>query len=410
MTVFRIALRYLIAPKSHRAVNVISTVAMAGVAVATMAIVVVLSVFNGFSDLARSHWSKIDPEVLIKPANGAKVIYCADSLANALAQRPDIAEATAVLSERALIVSNDGNQMPVIAKGIDHDRQAVVTDIADMIIDGTYSSESNIYDNSVAMQAAVGVAINMSMRPSPYSMAKLYVPRRLGRINPANPAAAYRQLPVMLTGVFQVDQPEYDADHILLPIEHFRQLLEYPAGTGSAIELKAAQGVKIQSLIHNLRHQLTDYEILGRDEQQADALRMISVEKWITFLMLVFILLIAAFNIVSTLSLIVIEKRDDMTTLRALGAPMTMVRSIFVALGWLITTIGGCIGIVLGLILALTQQHFGIIRLNADPTALSIDVYPVIVDAVDIVYVFAAIVATGLIIGFISRIFTKNAD
>ena len=146
----------------------------------------------------------------------------------------------------------------------------------------------------------------------------------------------------------------------------------------------------------------------GRVEQQADTFRMIAVEKWITFTMLVFILLIASFNIVSTLSLMVIEKRADMATLRALGATSASTRSIFVAEGWLITAVGGVAGLVLGVVLSLAQQCFGLVKLAADPSALTIDVYPVRLEWADVAIVFFAIIATGLVIGMVSRLFTKN--
>ena len=234
------------------------------------------------------------------------------------------------------------------------------------------------------------------------------MPRRLGRINPANPAAAYRALDVAVTGVVQVDQPEYDADFVFIPLEAARRMLDYDAGEGSAVELKAAQGVRPDELVRRLAKDLPQYSVQGRVEQQADTFRMIAVEKWITFTMLVFILLIASFNIVSTLSLMVIEKRADMATLRALGATSASTRSIFVAEGWLITAVGGVAGLVLGVVLSLAQQCFGLVKLAADPSALTIDVYPVRLEWADVAIVFFAIIATGLVIGMVSRLFTKN--
>ena len=318
MLALRIALRYLFAKKSHRAVNVIAVISMAGVAVATMAIIVVLSVFNGFTDLAQSHLAAIDPEVRIAPLSG-KVIESADSLARALESRDDVASAAVVLQERALFVSGD-RQTPVIFKGLDPAKARRIADIDAVIIDGVFAPDNGMPDSLAGMQASVGVAINMGLHPSPYSAGRIYVPRRLGRINPANPAAAYRALDVAVTGVVQVDQPEYDADFVFIPLEAARRMLDYDAGEGSAVELKAAQGVRPDELVRRLAKDLPQYSVQGRVEQQADTFRMIAVEKWITFTMLVFILLIASFNIVSTLSLMVIEKRADMATLRALGA------------------------------------------------------------------------------------------
>lgn len=406
MLALRIALRYLFAKKSHRVVNVIAVISMAGVAVATMAIIVVLSVFNGFTDLAHSHLAAIDPEVKISPRQG-KVIDCADSLAAVLEQRPDVEAAAVILQERALLLAGD-YQMPVVFRGLDTAKVRRVTDIDAVIIDGVYADFNSMPDSIAGMQAAVGVAVNLGLRPSPYAAGMIYVPKRKGRINPANPAAAYRSLQVAMTGVVQIDQPEYDADFVFIPLSCARQLLDYRAGEGSAVEVKAARGVSPDQLAESLARDFPQYLVQGRIEQQADTFRMISVEKWVTFLMLVFILLVAAFNIVSTLSLMVIEKRSDMATMRALGAPLSMTRAIFVAEGWLITAVGGIVGLVFGIALSLLQQYGGIVKLAADPSALTIDVYPVRLEWVDVAVVFFAILVTGLLIGLLSRLFTPR--
>lgn len=408
MLALKIALRYLFAKKSHRAVNVIAVISMAGVAVATMAIVVVLSVFNGFTDLAQSHLAAIDPEVRIVPRHG-KVIASADSLANALEGRDDVAAASVVLQERALFVAGD-HQMPVVFKGLDPAKARAVTDIDAIIVDGVYAAVNGMPDSIAGMQASVGVAVGLGLRPSPYAAGQIYVPKRTGRINPANPAGAYHSLPVAVTGVAQIDQPEYDADFVFIPLGAARRLLDYDGGEGSAVELKAARGVSPVTLARNLARDYPEYIVQGRMEQQADTFRMIAVEKWVTFLMLVFILLIAAFNIISTLSLMVIEKRSDIATLRALGAPASMTRAIFVALGWLVTVVGGVVGLVLGVGLSLLQEHFGLVKLAADPSALTIDVYPVRVEWTDVATVLVAIIVTGMLIGAISRIFTRKTN
>jgi len=406
MLTLKIALRYLFAKKSHRAVNVIALISMAGVAVATMAIVVVLSVFNGFTDLAYSHLSAVDPEVKILPKQG-KVIVAADSLAEMIQSRDDVLAAAPVLQERALFVAGD-YQMPIIFKGLDSSRANLIADIDSVIIDGVYTDYNGLPDSLVAVQPAVGVAVNLGVRPSPYLAGDIYVPKRVGRINPANPAAAYRSIPVAVSGIVQIDQPEYDADYVYVPLAAARRLLDYDAGEGSAIEIKAATGVSPDNLVAALALDFPEYIVLGRVQQQEETFRMIAVEKWVTFLMLAFILLIAAFNIVSTLSLMVIEKRSDMSTLRALGAPLALTRNIFVSEGWLITTLGGIVGLLLGIALSLVQEHFGLVKLAADPTALTIDVYPVRLEWGDVAVVFAAILLTGVVIRLLSRLFTRN--
>lgn len=405
--ILRIALRYLFARKSHRVVNVISSISIAGVAVATAAIVVVLSVFNGFTNLARKHLSDVVADVRVsRPA--AKTFAGSDSLCALLDALPEVACAAPVLQERALLVSGEG-QMPVVVKGVDPARFLRVTDIDTLFLDGFYSPDNGMPDSVAGIQVSVGVAMTTGLRPSPLPAATLYMPRRRGRINPANPATAYRQADVAVTGVFRVDDADYDNEYVFAPLDDVRRLLEYDADEVSAIELKAAPGVSSDQAAQAVSAVLDDgFEVLPRDRQHAETFRMIAIEKWVTFLMLVFILIIAAFNIVSTLSLMVIEKTPDMQTLRAMGATRRNVRSIFIAEGWLITVAGGIAGTLAGVVLVLVQQHFGLIKLNGDPAALSTDVYPVELQGGDIMTVLAAVAGVGLVIGLISRLFTRK--
>lgn len=409
MIALRIALRYLFAPKSHRAVNVISVISIAGVAVATMAIVVVLSVFNGFTSLAGDRLGKLDPDLKVTPLEG-KAFASADSLAAAIAAVDGVASAMPVLGERALLVAPD-KQLPVKLIGIDPAEYAA-PGIDSTLIDGVYATHAIVGpDTLAAAQLSVGVALSSHLRPGGESQATLYVPRRLGRINPANPADAYRTLPIAVSGVFQVDQPEYDTDCIFVPLDRLRGLLEYDNNEASAINIALEPGADI-ALVEKGIHEITgkSFDVLPRERQQADTFRMISIEKWVTFLMLVFILLIASFNIVSTLSLLVIEKRDNMLTLRALGASRRTVRAVFADLGWLITACGGVIGTALGVVLSLLQEHFGFIKLDGDPSALSVDSYPVRLAWPDVALVLATVLTVGLAIAQLSRLFSKKID
>ncbi len=407
MIALRIALRYLFAPKSHRAVNIISVISIAGVAVATMAIVVVLSVFNGFTSLAGDRLGKLDPDLKVTPIEG-KTFAQADSIAAAIAATDGVASAMPVLSERALLVAPD-NQLPVRLIGIDpagYDAPGIDS----TLIDGIYATDALVgADTLAAAQLSVGVALGSRLRPGGESQAHIYVPRRLGRINPANPAAAYRTMPVAVSGVFQVDQPEYDTDCVFVPLDRLRALLEYDESEASAINIALSPGADIAAAEKAVRLITgSAFDVLPRERQQADTFRMISIEKWVSFLMLVFILLIASFNIVSTLSLLVIEKRDNMLTLRAIGASRNTVRAVFADLGWLITAAGGVIGTVLGVILSLIQEHFGLIKLDGDPAALSVDSYPVRLEWGDVALVLATVLIVGLAIAALSRLFSKK--
>lgn len=374
-----------------------------------MATVVVLSVFNGFTGLAESRLGRIDPQLKVLPAQG-KVFADADSLAAVIAAVPGVMQALPVLVERGLVVMGE-SQMPVRLMGADFDDDTTGAFIS-TLIDGVYATDAVAGADSIpASQIAVGVAMRTGLRPADGNIASIYVPRRLGRINPANPAAAYRRLPMAVSGVFQIDQPEYDTDFVVVPLGALRSLLEYTGAEASAINIACVAGADESAVQKNIEALAGDaFRVLPRRLQQAETFRMIAVEKWITFLMLVFILLIASFNIVSTLSLLIIEKRANMETLRALGAPRSAIVDIFVHLGTLITASGGVAGLVLGVALAAAQQHFGFIKLDGDPAALSVDAYPVRLLWSDVAIVAAAVFAVGFGIGQLSRIFLRKTN
>lgn len=406
MLPLRIALRYLSAARSHKAVSVISVVAVAGVAVATMAIVVVLSVFNGFTELSRKHLSLIDPDLKIVPVHG-KVFADADSLAAVLTAMPSVEAAMPSLEERALAVAGR-NQMPVMLKGVVPERYSSVVPFDSTMVDGVFNPGLP-FDSMQYAVFSVGSAMELEVRPSFGVPVELYVPRRRGRINPANPAAAYRTRAVTMSGVFAVDQPEYDADYVVAPLDMVRSMLDYNLGEASAIEVRVAPGADIGAAARDVSAALgADYDVLTRERQHPDTYRMIAVEKWVTFMMLAFILLVACFNIITTISLMVIEKRSDMRTLRAMGASGTAIGSIFAWEGALITLAGGVFGMAAGLLLAWLQQRFGLVRLAADPSALTIDVYPVHIEGADIVAVAATLVVVSVLMSFVSRLFTRK--
>ena len=402
MLSLRIALRYLFSKKSHRAVNIISSIAIAGVAVATTAIVVVLSVFNGFSRLSEEHMSRIDPDIMIA-ATAGKSFGAADSLARAISAVADVMAASAVIEEKAMLVS-DQARIPVEFKAVGDSYDSVV-DLDGVIIDGAYM---NSFDTMACMQLSVGVANRTGLRPGVATVAELYVPRRTGRINPANPASSLRSSRMMVTGVLQVDQSDVDNDRIVIPLSEARRMLDY-SDEATAIEVSLRPGADAAGVTAEIGRIAGDgFKVLDRHMQQADAFRMIRIEKWVTFMMLVFILLIASFNIISTMSLLIIEKRSDSSILRALGASLGAVRNIFAAQGFLIPLTGGTAGIAAGIALSLIQEHLGVIKLAGDPAALTIDVYPVALAWGDIAVVAAAVICVGALTSATTRLFTKN--
>lgn len=396
MLALRIALRYLLAKKSHTAVNVISLISMAGIAVAAMAMICVLSVFNGFSDLAFERLSLVDPDVKVTPVKG-KVILNADSLAGVVGKVDGVRRAVVTVEDQALAIF-DGAQSPVVIHGVPAD-YSELSAISSLVIDGEFVDEVS---GRPCVALSVGSAINLGARPSLEKPFVLTVPRRLGRINPAFPLAAFCTDTLLVSAVYQTNQAEFDNDMLYLPLESARSLLDYTT-EGSAIEIAVADGVNHDDVIDRLQELLGEgYVVADRLHQQVDSFRMISVEKWITFLMLVFVLVMASFNILSTMSMLIIEKEDNLRILRSLGATESLLRRIFLDEGLLIALLGGAIGLAVGVALCLAQQQFGLISLGGDHAQMSIDAYPCRLALSDLCIVIGVVGVIGLLSGFVS--------
>lgn len=361
---------------------------------ATVAIVCVLSVFNGFTDLASARLSKVDPDIKAIPING-KVIDSADSLAQAIEAVEGVKRAAPTITENAMAMY--GNlQMAVTLRGVP-DEYSEVIGIDSAVIDGAFDVDSEFPPTTTI---SVGTAMRLEAFPGAEGMLRLYVPKRVGKINPANPMAAFMADSMFVAGVYRVDDPDHDMQTVMVSLPAARRLLEYDGGEATAIEIAAKPGVDSDALIAPLQAVVGDnIKLLNRLEQEEQSFKMIQVEKWITFVMLAFILVIASFNVVSTLSMLIIEKRDNMRTLRAMGATGPMIRRIFMWEGWLITMVGGLCGIIVGVALCLAQQWGGFITLNGDPSQLVVSSYPVRVAPIDLLLVAALICAVGWAIG-----------
>lgn len=390
---FRVAVRYLLSRKSHGAVNIISAISVAAVAVAAAAMIIVLSVFNGFSSLAGKKLSKIDPDFMLTPSVG-KSIDRVDSLCVLLRALPGVEAAEPQITEQAFAVAAD-RQMGVTLLGMTP-RGIQASGISTAIIDGTSGSPS-----SQGALLSVGAAMGLNLRPTAgMDEFTIYEPRREGRINPANPAGAFRSRKLQAVGVYQIEQEEYDRNMIVVPFDVAAALLSYD-GRATSIAVTAAPGESLRSLADRLISIASPagLEVKDRYRQQEQAFRMIAIEKWITFCMLGFILVIASFNIVSTLSMMMLEKRDNMNILGAMGATRAMIDRIFVTQGWLIVILGGVAGLCLGSLLVLGQQHFGWIKLSApDPSLMAVDSYPVMLLPADIGFTLLAVAAVALVI------------
>lgn len=397
-----IALRYLRSKKSHSAVNIISIVSVCGVIVATAAIVCVLSVFNGFSKLIHSKLSMLDADIAITATLG-KTIADADSVAGVARGVAGVEMALPVVEDNALAMFFN-YQMPVTLKGVP-DGYDSLTNIRSTIIDGKYLLDDGISQYSVI---AIGPALSLNVRPDYLKMVSLYTPRRRGNINLANPATALRSDSVFVSGVFQIEQNKYDRNTMFVSIEMARRLFDYTT-QATAVELRLAPGANEPAVMAALTDALGEqYVVKNRLMQQAEAFRMVNIEKWVTFLLLGFILVIATFNVIGALSLLIIEKTDSIDTFRNLGASNKLISRIFVMEGWVISFTGAVLGIALGLLLCLLQEHFGLIEMQGNAATLIITAYPVAVQWTDVLVVLALSVAVGALTSLVTKLIMRR--
>jgi ABC-type lipoprotein release transport system permease subunit len=404
----RIAWRYLVSKKGHQAVNIISIVAVCGVVVATAALICVLSVFNGFRGLIMGKLAMLDPQVAITATMG-KTINDADSVIDVVSAIDGVERAVPVVVDQALAMYAQ-YQMPVRLKGVPDDYNSI-NDMDSVIVDGEWKLSDQVSKYAVA---GAGPAIRLCVRPEFLGMVRLYAPQRQGHVNIANPMGAFRQDSLFVAGIFQLQQNSYDADLIYVPLDMARQLFDYER-EATQIELKLAPGANESQVMRAIAQALGDnYQVKNRLMQQQEAYRLVNIEKWMAFLLLAFILVIATFNVISTLSLLIIEKDDSIATLRALGANDRQISRIFVFQGWLITLVGAITGVVIGLILCLCQQQFGWLRLSGDPANMIISAYPVEVQWMDVAITLALVTAVGLLTSMVTalimrrRLTTKN--
>jgi ABC-type lipoprotein release transport system permease subunit len=370
---------------------VISAISVCGIAIATMAMVTVLSVFNGFGGIVEGMFSAFDPHLKISVKEGKVFDYQTAAFEEAL-QLPGILLISESLEENALFKFEE-QQVPVHVKGVSEEFR-LMADMDKLIVDGSFRLREDVVDYTTL---GAGLAITLGARPGFINPLEIYAPKRDVRVNLANPAAAFTTGYSQLGGVFSLNQPAYDDQMAIIPIELARELFNYENEVTS-LDIKLTPDASVKKVKREMQRILGDqYVVEDRYEQQRESYRMLQIEKWVTFLILAFILLIAVFNVVGSLSMLIVEKRDDIKSLQNMGASNSLVSRIFLYEGWLITFIGIISGIVLGLILCLLQQHFGLLRLSNVPGAYIIDAYPVIVKVSDLLIVFAVVSVIGLL-------------
>lgn len=400
-----IAWRYLLSKKSHGAVGTISTVSICAMAVATAAIVCVLSVFNGFKREIGVRLNTLLPDIEITPAKG-KTLSNADSLLNILKNVAGIQLATPTLSDNALVIYNS-QEMPVNVKGVIPEEYAKVTSISQLIPEeyGSYI-RGDRHQGKVPGAIAIGVASRLQAYPE--SSMLIFAPRREGRVNLANPTTSFQTDSLTVTGIYQSEQSQFDDDIVILPIEAVRNLLQYD-DEASSIEIKVKPKINETSLAEDLQKILgPGFVVKDRLRQQEMNFRMINIEKWVSFLLLGFILLIASFNLISSLSMLVIEKEEALSSFAAMGMSKRRIGSIFAWESIYVSLTGGISGIIIGLILSLLQQHFGFIKIGGSSTTTVLRSYPVEVMGSDVLLTLIPIVIIGILTAAITATFARS--
>ena len=390
---FYIARRYLFSKKKTNVINIISAISVIGVAVATMALVVTLSVFNGFSDLVATLFTAFDPQIEITPTEG-KSAPADDPILTEIKALPEVAVATECVEDQALAVY-DGRQAMVHIKGVE-DNFDELTHIREILWgQGTFELHAadlnyGILGIRLAEQLGTGARFDQPLQ--------IYAPRREGQLDMSDPTDGFVQDELYSPGVvFEVMQAKYDRNYILTGIGFARRIF-FRQGEISSLELRLQPGSDFDKTKAHIREICGDkYRVLDRYEQQDDTFRIMKIEKLIAYIFLTFILMVACFNIIGSLSMLIIDKRDDVVTLRNLGATDRQITRIFLFEGRMISAIGAVVGIALGLLLCWLQQTFGIISLGSSEGAFIINAYPVSVHPWDIVLIFLTVLAVGFL-------------
>lgn len=395
---YYIAKRYLFSKKSHNAINVISAVSVCGIAVATMALVCALSVFNGFSSIADRSFSAFDPELQITPVTG-KVFKPSDSMIDRIKSLPSVDFLSESLEENALLKYKD-RQEPILLKGVSPEF-VKLSDLNKVIIDGEFALRDGDVDFCVI---GAGLASQLGVRARYISPVEIYIPKRNERVNTFNPSSAFISADVYAAGVFAINQAKYDNNLLIISIDLMRELLRYDTEV-STLDIKVKDGYSVESVKDDIKKITgSDFAVKDRFEQQEDIYKVVNVEKWFTFFILVMILVVAAFNVVSSLSMLILDKEQDIKSLRNMGAGNDLITRIFFIEGCFIAFFGSLFGIVVGLVLCLVQQVFGLWKLSAVSGTFIIDAYPVVVQPFDIVAIFV----TVNIIGILTVIYPVN--
>jgi lipoprotein-releasing system permease protein len=388
------AQRYFVARKSTNAINIIAAVSVIGMMVGTMALLLVLSVFNGFEDLVTSLYNSFNPDLKVETRIG-KTFEVDSSTIYKLEQLPGVKAVSEVLEENALLRYNDKDMVGRL-KGVD-DKFIDVSGIDSTIVGGKYmltdADSLNYAVVGLGIQAMLGVNID-----NQFSRLEIYMPRRQGKVSTTSAENAFKQQIIYPIGVYAIQQ-DFDAKYTIVPLQFMRNLLDYDTPQVSALEialLPNANMATVQTAVEQLLGK--DFKVADRYQQDEFLYKVMRTEKWAVYLILTFILIIAAFNIVGSLSMLVIEKKHDLGILRAMGANSQFIRRVFMLEGILLGGVGGFMGMLLAFVICLAQQHFKLLRLAGD--TFLIDAYPVSMRWFDFLMVGITVIIIALLAAY----------
>ena len=389
-----IAGRYLFAKKSHNVINIISAISAIGMAIGTAALIIILSVYNGFDSLIRSMLSNVEPDLLITPSTG-KVFVPEGETFDWLYFHPDVKNMCGVLQEQVFI-NYDGQQGLAKAKGVDWIYEDE-TPLKGHIREG----EFRLHRGDVPMAAVgSGLAYSMGISPRFVSAIEIYYPSRTRKLSMANPLTSIEAVKVWPSSIFSINN-DVDAELMILPIDKMRELLEYDQEV-SAVEIRLTEGAgqdDLQRIQKEIQSRLGDgLTVKNRLQQNESLYKMMKYEKAAIYMILIFVIIIIAFNIFGSLSMLIIEKKQDISTLRSLGAQESLIKRIFVLEGWFISLCGMATGLAIGIAFSLIQQHFGIIKM---PGHFMVQAYPIILSWTDILLTAAGVAVIGYLIALL---------
>lgn len=387
---FYIARRYLFSKKSHNAINIISAISVCGVALATLALVCTLSVFNGFHDLISGFFTHFDPDLKVE-ANKGKVFSPDTATVAAIRAIPGVEVVSMTLEDNAMAKYKEQQAMVTI-KGVDDNFQTL-THIEELLYG---SPEFKLYDG-VTDYGIMGIQLMYILKTGiePYSPIEVYAPRREAKVNLSNPMNSFRREPVFSPGtVLNINDARYASSYIVTSLDYARRLFGYNTEV-SAIEVGLSGKANANQVKQRIRHIMgEDYTVKDRYEQQAATFKVVEIEKFVTYLFLCFILMVACFNIISSVSMLILDKQANADTLRSLGATDSFVARIFIYEGNLIALLGAIVGLVLGIVLCLLQQELGLIGLGTEGQFV-VDAYPVRLKATDLFLVLLSVVTVS---------------